>query len=276
MNTPINHNKNKSLSLLAAIVLGLSALLGLQACGGGGGSSIPNADPAGYYTGTASVKQNDNTTPFEITDLQVMVNGTSIMAMSVSNVILYDITVGDINGSSYTGAVTVYKDGILFTTTTVSGTITEGTGLTGTFVGSDIVNGSFTVAYDTRVNATDASLAIIGSTSYRGGYNASTVDLRIDIDATGNVVSSFASTDAVKFEDCNIVAVSTYSPVPNQNLYIVNFTFSGCTDGAVNGSYTGLMSVFDDLTLQTPLINGSMPLSFSNGNYAGTGNIELN
>ena|GEM_PF-4432082 len=37
----------------------LSVLVSLTACGGGGSSPTPDADPAGYYTGGATVKNTD-------------------------------------------------------------------------------------------------------------------------------------------------------------------------------------------------------------------------
>ena len=281
--TSLNH-----ISLFIAALLGLFLLVGVSGCGGGGGGSDDDETPpivntvnntvAGYYTGSASVKMADNTTALAIPDLQVFVQGSRIMAMGlltdVANFVLYDITISSISGDSYTAVATVYKAGENITTADVTGTITEGTSLEGTFAGSGIANGTFSVTFDTAVNAKTTDLSTIANSSYRGAINASGIDLRLDINATGDVVSSAASSDAVKLAGCDVVTGSSLTAIVDENLYDLVFVLSGCDDATVDGTYTGLMTLSDDI--MNAIINGFMSVSFSNGSFAGTAVFEKN
>ena len=269
--------KNKNLSLIGAVILSLTSLLGLQACGGG--SSTPaegvKADPSGYYTGTASVKQADNSTAFEITDLQVFVSGTRIMAMSVDHVILYDITVTDITENTVTGSVNVYRNGVLLDTTTLTGTIAEGTSLTGTFAGAGIVNGSFTVSYDTIVNAVNAVTAETNIFGWTGYLNADTAEIGFDNDSAGFVTGSTfsSSSNSPVFQYCKISTdnTSTFTAINGLALYSVTFVMQSCTDTNVDGTYTGFGIIKDSQSVTA----GLLPMAFSNANFAGTINFSL-
>ena len=284
MQTNTIKNRMYSLSFFETLILGLVLALGVTSCGGG--SSAPptpivntvNANVAGYYTGTATVKMADDSTALPIPDLRFFVNGSRIMAMGLTtdatNFVLYDIAISSISGNSYTAVATIYKAAVNIGTANVTGTITEGSSIAGTFTGSGIANGTFSVTYDTVVNARTASLSVIANTSYRGPLNTAVSDLRLDIDATGNVISSFASTDAIKMAGCNVIAGSSFIAIADQNLYDLVFVLTGCNDATVNGSYTGLITVFDD-TVQ-PAINGFMPAAFSNGSFAGTAVFNIN
>ncbi|MCP4277572.1 MAG: hypothetical protein GY779_14590, partial [Gammaproteobacteria bacterium] len=174
----------------------------------------------------------------------------------------------NITGNSYTGDVTLYKAGEYLATTTVSGTISEGTSLEGSFAGAGIGNGSFSVSYDSVVNAKTAGLSEIAGTRYRGPVNASITDQRFDIDAAGNIISSFASTNAIKMAGCEYVAGSSLTAIAGQNLYDLVLVLSSCDDTTVDGSYTGLATLIDDPVLS--LDNRYMPAAFSNGSFAGT------
>ena len=277
-------NRTFFLSSFKALVMGLVFAMGVVSCGGGGGGTpVPivntvNANVAGYYTGTAAVKMTDNSTDLAIPDLRVMVHGSRILVMGLmtdaANFVLYDIAISSISGNSYTAVATIYKAAENIGTANVTGTITEGTSLDGAFSGIGIANGTFSVTYDTVVNAKTASLSVIANTRYRGPLNTGNIDIRFDIDATGNVISSFASTNAIKMADCNIGTGSSLTAKADGNLYDLVFVLSGCNDMTVNGSYTGLITIFDD-TVQ-PAINGFMPAAFSNGSFAGTAVFNIN
>ena len=284
MQTNTIKNRTYSLSFFKTLILGLVFALGVTSCGGG--SSTPptpivntvNANVAGYYTGTAAVKMSDNSTALPISDLRVFVNGSRIMAMGLTtdatNFVLYDIAISSISGNSYTAVATIYKAAVNIGTANVTGTITEGSSIAGTFTGSGIANGTFSVTYDTVVNARTASLSVIASTRYRGPLNTGNFDIGFDIDATGNVISSFPSINGIKIEGCNIVAGSSLTAIAGGNLYDLVFVLSGCNDVTVNGNYTGLITIFDD-TVQ-PAINGFMPAAFANGSFAGTAVFNIN
>lgn len=262
------------------LVLGLMFAIGLVSCG----SSSPappvvntvNEAVAGYYTGTASVKMSDNTTALPIDDLRVFVNGSRIMAMGLTddpaNFVLYDIAISAIDGNSYTAVATIYKAAENIGSANVTGTINEGTSIEGNFAGNGIANGSFTVAYDNVVNAKSASLSVIGGGGirYGGDLNTGGSDIRFEFNADGSLLSTKVSIDAIKMSGCNLITGSSLAVVASQNLYNVEFVLGGCDDGTVDGSYTGLATIFDDVTVT----DGLMPIAFSNGSFAGTAIFE--
>lgn len=216
------------------------------------------------------MKQTDDFTDLPISDLQALVYGNRIMLMSVSQVLLYDMQNIVIDGASYTAVLTLYQDAVNVATVNVSGTINEGVSLTGTLTGSGAGNGSFSVSYDSVVNAKTAGLNVIASTSYGGDLNTGTHDIRFDIDADGNVISSLASDNAITMNDCNIVAGSSLLPQTAGNLYAVTFVLTGCANSTVNGSYTGLTSLKDYIGTSVNIVDYYMPITFSNGSYSGT------
>lgn len=260
------------------LVLGLMFAIGLVSCGSS--SSAPpvvntvNEAVAGYYTGTASVKMSDNTTALPIDDLRVFVNGSRIMAMGLTddpaNFVLYDIAISAIDGNSYTAVATIYKAAENIGSANVTGTINEGTSIEGNFAGNGIANGSFSVSYDNVVNAKTAGL----HTSYEGSLNTGFSNIGFDIDATGNVISTLSSINAIKFSGCSIVAGSTLIAIPDLNLHDLIFVFTGCDDATVNGTYSGLITTTD---IASPFVSDAfMPTAFSNGSFAGTAVFEIN
>ncbi len=276
---------NSPYSVLTIVLLSLISVVGLAGCGGGGGNdddepivNTVNAQVAGYYTGSADVKMADNTTDLVISDLRVFVHGSRIMAMGLltdaANFVLYDITITSIKNDKFEATATVYKAAVNIATVDITGTIVEGTSLSGTFDGSGIANGTFTVTYDVDVNAKVAGLGVIGGTRYRGPINASSIDLRFDIDATGNVISSFPSIDAVKLANCNVVTGSSLTAISDENLYDLVFVLSGCDDATVDGNYTGFITTYDSVSPPEP--DGFMLVAFSNGSFAGIAEILIN
>ncbi len=227
----------------------------------------------GYYTGSADVKADNNTSNLNIPDLRAMVNGNRLMLMSLGQQLLYDGTI-TITGSNYSGSVTLYKSGARTSTTpvAVSGTITSASRITGTLAGSGAGNGTFDVLYNTSVNAQAASLARVVNTvtrSYWGGafylpWAADTATLFKVVDGGGiehvgtAIRGYFAS---CRFEGNNI------TPVVNSSLYQFDITYSTCDEIARRSNYTGLVT---NLSVTTAPADGDLLLvAFSNGESAG-------
>ena len=270
---------SKSISLKPIFLL--LVVLILPSCGGGSSESDDAGEPvvntvtaevAGYYTGTAAVKEADNSTDLSIDDLTVFVHGSRIMAMGrlsdPVNFVLYDIAISSITGDSFEAVATIYKAAVNIGTTNVTGTIDAGTGLTGTFEGSGIANGSFSVMLDMDINAQIADIEDIEGFRYDGGLNSGLTNFRFEFFTDGETISSQDSTDAVQLSGCDLISGSTLTAITEENLYVVDFIFTGCDDVTVDGTYTGLASTFDDLDQLTD--DGLMPIAFSNGSFAGT------
>ena len=223
----------------------------LQSCGGGGGGGggggnppvVPNADPTGYYinSGSASVIAGNGTTSVNITDLQGVIHNNRLVMFSAAQGLSYD-GILTINGNDFTGTVTVYDNGAMRTTgVAISGTIDQGTTVTGTIAGTAAGSGTFALNYAAN-NSEAAALSSVGRSSrWNGDIGGSTgADFAMFIDpATGNIIDEFSATTGV-FRDCRITGVIT--PISGTHLYAVNITLSRChaTTAAAEGSYTGL------------------------------------
>ncbi len=227
----------------------------------------------GYYTGSADVKADNNTTNLNIPDLRAMVNGNRLMLMSLDQQLLYDGTI-TITGSNYSGSVTLYKSGARISTTpiAVSGTITAGSNIAGTLAGSGAGNGTFDVLYNTSVNAQAASLARVVSTverSYWGGafylpYSFGNTNLFKVVD--GGNLEHVDEPNNGYFSGCRFEGNSIL-PVVNSSLYQFDITFSSCDEIARQSNYTGLVT---NLSVTTAPTDGDLLLvGFSNGESAG-------
>jgi|GEM_PF-1897100 len=232
-------------------------LVSLVGCGGGGGGggtpaptpTIPDANPMGYYTntGTATVKQTDNTTDLPITDLEAMVYNNRLMMMSVVNNLMYDITISKITGNDYTGTATIYTDGQNpVANVPVTGTIITGSSISGTLTGTGAGNGTFNLIYATS-NSQVAAVSRIVNTSPtwtgRIGVVDPTVQYQFGIDSTGLLYDNNPIFQGY-FRGCAMDG--TVSALSNTSLYSVAVTVTGCTPVAsVDGDYTGLAATQD-------------------------------
>jgi hypothetical protein len=233
-----NSNKNKVISTISAILLGVALLIGLQGCSSSGGDElvvVVDADPTGYYTGTADVKPDANT-DLRIDDLQGMINGSRFMVMSVANTLLYDGTITDVTANDFSANVTIYKDGLVASTTTMSGTITEGSQITGTIAGTDAFNGTFTIVY-AQSNSEPSAISKVENIPGEvwSGQIGPTTDQMFQINNSGAVINIDESSDGV-FAGCTITGASIISPIPNTRLYNVSLEFISCS----GSNYTGL------------------------------------
>ncbi len=107
-----------------------------------------DAEPKGYFTGTATV--NGKT----YDDMTALVYENRILMFSPTANVQYDITMTAPNIYDYTGTVEVYVDGVIeqVSAVTVTGTTNE-LQLTGTFAGgTGFGAGSFEVAFDVNNN----------------------------------------------------------------------------------------------------------------------------
>ncbi len=250
------------LTPLLMMFLALFTLI-VQGCGGGSGGT-PTANPAGYYiTGTANLGDDMNGT-IDINDLQAMVNGDRIMMMSVNNGLLYDGRITEINGNDFTVDFTIYTDGENSVSATASGTITEGSAIEGTLVGSGAGSGTFNLLYDTTTNNAVADISRIENVE---GVNETwmallanaVIEQEFIIDNGGVITHDTPSTPGI-FSGCDLNG--TITPIIDSSLYDVAVALTECNAGGglANGTYTGLAtshtdSVQDD-TLVFAVTNG--------------------
>lgn len=252
--------------LLLMLFAGISVI---QGCSSSGSQTVTDADPVGYYdSGTATVKLSDDTTDLAISDLQGMVSGTRFMFLSVSEVLLYDGTITDISGNSFTATVNIYEDGVLLPdTATVSGTITSASSITGTLTGVGAGNGTFSMTYS--LNNADSDLSRVAK-DWLGPLNGAASEIRIfNINGTGDVsmTGDYLSSTPV-ISGCTLNAGSTILPIAAANVYSVTITLSTCTDSAVNGEYTGYA------TTQS-VADGVLLLAYTNGTYSASGVLPI-
>ena len=220
-----------------------------------------NAAPNGYYTGSASVKSDNNTTPLDITDLQAMINGNRMMFMSDTQHLLYDATITSITGTHYSADVNIYKLGQVYTTATLTGTI-QGSTIQGTVddkAGTQAGNGTFTLMRQGQANSQQADLTRLVTDydfdSDRGNiWQASMFGLgeawgfSMDVNQlvtgenNGNVIGIGTATDGIVF-GCNYFD-SELLAVPSSSLYQANIVLNNCRSPfyteVVSGNYTGL------------------------------------
>ncbi len=262
-------SKNKGFTLVMLVLLGIVALVGLQGCGGGssGGSSTP-ANPAGYYNaGNATIiDPADGSSDLVLGDLQGLISGNRFMIMSLSAVVLYDGTITSITGNDFSATVKIYygMDAAVSDTpptpidTTITGTITEGSQLSGTIAGTGIGSGNFSLTFS-QTNSTDAVITNVVS-SWTGGIN--TVDqISFDFlvfDTSGVIdVDLFRAANNGIFESCQMAGA--IAPVAISTVFTLDLNLTDCGVGpSNNGNYTGFATTTDSN-------HTSLVIMFSNG-----------
>ena len=269
MEVTTSRHQSRVLPSCSWLMLGFILFFGLLGCGGGGDSA--DSDPKGYYdSGNAAVKLIDDTTPLPIADLQGMVSGNRFMLISVIETLLYDGTITDITGNTYTATVNIYEDGdLLPDTATVVGSITTASSMTGTLTGVGAGNGTFSLTYS--VNNSPSALSRIAK-DWLGPLNGAPAggDSNTTISGAGAISRGIGYLGSVPvLAGCDIDAGSTVLPISGVNVYSVNISLSTCTDMLVDGSYTGFA------TTQT-IADETLNIAFSNGNFSGSGAIPFN
>lgn len=174
-----------------------------------------------------------------------LVYNNRILMFSADGHELYDITISSINGNSFTGTATdyYYLTNQQTTTSTVSGTIRQGTSITGTLTGQYLGSGTFSLTYNNQTGSVPAST----STNWGLPVGVSSTNYILNTDGVGNISTNTTVTDR-SFANCTIdtTKAHTIAATGSKNLYNVTVTITGCTaDTLFNGTYTGLAAVQD-------------------------------
>ena len=174
--------------------------------------------------------------------------------------LLYYGTITNISGNDFTADFTVYTDGANPMAATASGTITEGSSISGTLTGSGMGSGTFSLLY---ANTNDQTAAMVRPWAGAGGG----VEIRFTIDNTGSLIHDERAS-VIPFKDCNMNG--TVTPVSGTRLYSVSVVLTDCDDPLVNGSsYTGLATTRDGSAANNLLV-----YSVSNGAYTVSGEFN--
>ena len=264
----------KHVSRLSRITLPsmLALMFLLQGCPGGGSSGpVPDADPTGYYTntGTATVKQSDNVTDLSITDLQAIVYNNRIMVMSVANGLLYDGTITSISQNSFTATFTIYTNGANPIAATASGTITQGSSISGTLTGTGAGNGTFTLTYANTNNQIAAISRVENTTNATWGamIGGGSSMYEFIIDNAGVVVDDFLDVGGV-FHFCEIFN-GEIIPITGTNLYQVTGDLRTCADVNVRVIYTGFAATRSQTNTDDTLV-----FMMTSGSYGFYGDFQ--
>jgi len=233
---------HRTRTLVVSILISL-----LTACGGGGGDGgtpapVPNADPTGYYDtrGTASVLAGAGNTQVAITDLQGIIHNNRLMMLSAATDLSYDGSI-TVSGNSYSGTLSVYFEGTHQGTASVTGTISQGSSVSGTLTGTGAGSGSFQLLYAASNSETAALGRVENLTNWEGPIGGSTSGYQFAVDSAGTISHDIRVTNGV-FQACDMYGSLT--AISDTNLYLTHVTFdvTSCSNAAVYtvNDYTGL------------------------------------
>lgn len=250
-----NRYKNKNLSLIAAVFISLTGLLGLQACSSSSTPApTPDQDASGLFkSGTAEL----NSSATMLTDLRAFVHNGRIIVFSVAGNLLFDGQMGTITGDDYTATVDVYETGVKTQSgVAVTGKVTSQSQITGTIAGTGNASGTFTLTFDTLYSKAATFDRVDTSSSKFIGSVYNTVP-----SAATNNFDFFSSTnyDLTAFTSssnrCRIAA--SYLTDSSINIYQLTETLTqtdpGCTM-STTPVYTGFASVVDGTTTDDTLL----------------------
>ncbi len=155
-----NNNKNKVISIIAAVLLSVASIVGLQGCSSSSSDSVtvvPTQDASGLYNGLGTLNTQS------LDDLKSMVNANRMMLFSVTANLVIDGTLS-VTNDDFTGTVKIYKNGVVADqAASVSGKVTTASSITGTITNSTVANGTFVLTFDPLYNR-EASFAKIDAT----------------------------------------------------------------------------------------------------------------
>ena len=252
-------------SFLINLLVMVSAVFLLQACGGGGhggaGATPPPAITAspGYFdnvtlAGGADVFSDaGNTISLHIADLQGMVHGNQFTLVSVANNLAYFATLTSLSGNNYTADVVIYQNNVPIENTTLSGTLVAGISIAGTFAtsGTAYGHGTFSLKYSSaNTPVIDVSRIVKGWVNNTPGPPYVSLS-SFQIDSAGVLQNTIAAGVGI-FTSCNISG--NVAPIPSTALYQVSMTLSSCTTLAMNGSYSGLATSRTQTTTDDRLV----------------------
>jgi hypothetical protein len=151
----------------------------------------------------------------------------------------------------------------------VSGTITQGSSITGTLTGTGAGSGSFSLLYANTNNQVAALSRVENTTNIRWGavVGNSSSAFEFIIDDVGNVVDDVNAVGGL-FDLCEIFS-GVISPVAGTNLYQVSGTLDTCADVNVRMSYTGLAT-----TLAQANPDDTLVFMMTSGSYGFYGNFQ--
>lgn len=245
-------------------------ILFISACGSDDSSSPAvtddnNANPKGYFFGSATV--NDGT---DINDMIGLAYNKRLIMFSKSGNgnVMYDIDLGIINASSYSGTAMVYVDGINPISVAVSGT-TNDSNITGTFTDGDVAGsaagyaaGTFDITYDLNDNS-GASFEMIYPESWAGRIYG------IDQDSGGFQTFSAAEYQGIdNTDDACIYNSVLVMPESELNIFLLNHDIKqhvvdGYSCKYLSTDHTGFAAV-----ITTDSIDDTLVYGFSNKTIA--------
>ena len=251
--------------------LAVSILIGLfvMSCGGGGGDgggTTPTADPTGYYDnrGTASVLAGAGNTQVAITDLQGIIHNNRLMMLSATQDLSYDGSI-TISGNSYSGTLNVYFEGTHQGTAPVTGTISQGSSISGALTGTGAGSGSFQLLYAAS-NSEIAALTRVEDMAFPvwggpiGGSTSGAYEFGVN---SAGAIFHETKVGSGVFAYCDMSG--TISPIASTNLYTVNVTLSSnlCDPAVLTAGYTGLAT-----TVSRGATDNILVMIATNGSYS--------
>jgi len=222
---------------------------------------VVNADPTGYYINSGYIQDGS----VAVGDLQAMVYDNRIMMLSADNGLLYDGTITNIRGNSFSADFTIYTEGEFPVTATANGTITSGYSISATLDGSGVGSGTFTLLY-AMTNGEVADVARIENTTnetWEAKVGGSFFTQEFIIDNVGILMEDNFMGGGI-FSSCELDGNIT--PISNRSLYSVNVVLTGCSEG---GTYTGLATSRTDATTDDTLV-----FAVTDGRYSLDGDFK--
>lgn len=207
----------------------------LASCSHSSGGSTADADPTGYYSSGSATVNLDQSTSTDISDLQALINDDRIMVMSMSETILYDGTITSVKKNDFTANVTIYQAAQNIGTASISGTITEGSKISGTLTGTGLGNGSFEILY-AQNNEQESALSRIDDSN--GSLVWTSEDFMHFLIHSSGQIQDDTAPNSGPFVDC-FTSDGTVTPIAGTNLYSFNLTLDLCNPSVV-GDYSGL------------------------------------
>lgn len=253
----------------------------LQACGDKKKRPAPVINPDGYYTNTGTLTVQDNG-GIARTDLQAMIYGTRFIMTSVQGGLVYDGTITQTD-STFTGTLSVFTNGITPSSTTVTGTINQGVGITGTLTGTGAGSGTFSLNYTAASNQASSATRVaetVANPTWESFVGGSTNNLTFILASDGTTANSTGPTNG-NFIACRIVAADNMPndriiPISGTSLYSVRVKVTVCNPNTAAlstnaGDYTGLAASRTDLTTDDTLV---MVITSANGAFSISGDFK--
>jgi len=243
-----NNNKNKVISIIAAVLLSVASIIGLQGCSSSSDSVtvVPTQDASGLFNGLGALNTQS------LDDLKGMVNDNRMMLFSVAANLVIDGTLS-VTNDDFTGIVKIYKNGVVADqAASVSGKVTTASSITGTITNSTVANGTFVLTFDPLYNR-EASIAKIDSTGlpfWEGTSYSIDTDVTFSLDVS-NTNNFFDATDMACSYDGGVIVI----PSAQTNIYLLTSItvtdFNGCKILSPNppvDDYNGFASLVDGIT----------------------------